>query len=53
MVWDESRRIIEEWFVLLDSRIDADGYCEDADTNPTTLRMALVSHFYRYQGFGR
>ena len=43
MVWDESRRIIEEWFLLLDSRQDAEGYCEDSDTVTTTLRMALVS----------
>lgn len=45
MVWDESRRIIEEWFALLDSREDVDGYCEDSDTVTTTLRMALVSCF--------
>lgn len=43
MVWDESRRIIQDWFALLDSRKDADGYCEDLDTVTTTLRMALVS----------
>lgn len=43
MVWDDSRRVVQEWFAVLDLTTNANGACEDADTVQSTLRMALVS----------
>lgn len=42
MVWNDSCRVVDEWFARLDARADASGDSLDVDTVQTTLRMALV-----------
>jgi hypothetical protein len=51
MVWDDSKRVLEEWLALLDERADARGDCEDQDTVATTLRMALVGCAVPTEGY--
>ncbi|KAK4700935.1 hypothetical protein P7C70_g5303, partial [Phenoliferia sp. Uapishka_3] len=51
MVWNDSCRIVDEWFARLDARVDSHGNSLDVDTVQTTLRLALM--IISAAGFGQ